>query len=202
MTSPFEPDDIRIANTGQVVYAATGTTVPALTPAQNELTEFGVGFSSLGLFDPDAVEHEMDEDTEEITTWQAGVVKIIVKGRKLTLKVPAMQSSIAVVEEFYGASFVLVGTEPNQVARMPIRNTQARLTRLYIFEWIDAATEAIWRLQFDRGQVGEVESPTFNAQGAVKWGMTLQALGTGLSADSELASWTTNDLSILAALEA
>ncbi len=187
---------IRVANTGQIV--AAGSTIPVLTPSQSTLTTFASPWVNLGSFNEDGVEHEMSEDTEEIRTWQEGLVRIIVKGRTLTLKTGVLNSSRAVIEQYYGGTFVLTGTSPNQVAKLDISNTQARPSGKFVFEWLDGATGSIWRMVFPNGQVGEVESPKFNAQGAVEWGMTITSLGG--SAASVIGYWETNDEDVLLAL--
>lgn len=199
MTSPFNADAIRVANNGQFVVG--GTTVPALTPSQTELTEFAAPWVSLGVFAEDGVDHSMEETKQEIMTWQLGRIKTIITGRKLGVKVPAMESSKAVIERYYGGEFVLTGVAPNQVARLDIENTAPRPVEKGVFEWLDSATSAVWRLVLDRTQVGEVENPTFNAQGALMWTMTVDGLGGGTSgAAGVIGYWETNDVDILAAL--
>lgn len=201
MTSPFNADAIRVANNGQFVVG--GTTIPALTPSQNTLTTFASPWVSLGVFNEDGVEHAMDEAKKEITTWQLGLIRTIVTGRKLSVKVGAMESSAPVIERYYGGEFVLTGTVPNQVARLDIENTAPRPIEKGCFEWLDSATGAVWRLVLDRAQVGEVENPTFNAQGALEWKMSVDGLGGGTSgAAGVIGYWETNDPDILAALGA
>lgn len=201
MTSPFNADAIRVANTGQ--YVTGGTTIPALTPSQNTLTDFADPWVSLGVFSEDGVEHMMEEAKSEIMTWQLGRIKSIITGRKLGIKVGAMESSKAVIERYYGGEFVLTGTVPNQVAKLDIYNTQDRPVEKGVFEWIDSATGAVWRLVLDRTQIGEVENPTFNAQGALLWTMNVEAHGGGTSgAAGVIGYWETNDPDVLAALGA
>lgn len=192
----LDPDAIRVANTGQIVTG--GVTIPALTPDQTTLTTFAAPWVGLGLFTEDGVEHEFSEDVEKLVTWQSGVVKYIVKGRELMLKIAAVESSPAVLEAYYGAPFVEVGEVGDEVGRLSITNTQPRPVAKWVYEWQDQDTGAIWRLVFERGQIGEVESPTFNSQGAVMWGMTATALGG--ASGSVMAYWETNDPTILASL--
>ncbi|MGI5245418.1 hypothetical protein [Dactylosporangium sp. CA-139066] len=193
----FDPDAIRVANNGIIVVAATGTTIPALTHSQHALTAWADPFVSLGTFNEDGVEHEFSEDTEDIKTWQLGLVRTIVKGRSATLKIGAVESSKATLERFYGAEFVVTGASGSEIAKLTVTNTAPRPAELYVFEWLDSATGAVWRCVFERGQVGKVESPKFNAKGALEWGMTLSALGG--SANSTLMYWETNDPAIAVA---
>lgn len=199
MTSPFDADAIRVANTGQFVVG--GSTIPALTPSQSVLTEFPDPWESLGLFDEEGAEHSMEEDKQEIKTWQLGLIRTIIKGRKLSVKIGAMESSVPVLERYYGGSFVLTGTIPNQVARLDIENTAPRPIEKGVFEWLDSATGSVWRLVLDRAQVGDVENPAFNAAGALMWTMSVDGLGGGTSgAAGVIGYWETNDPDILAAL--
>lgn len=199
MTSPFNADAIRVPNVGQ--YVTGGVTVPTLTPSQSALTDFPAPWVSLGVFDENGVEHNLEEETKEIKTWQLGLIKVIVIGRKLGIKVPAMESSKPVIERYYGGEFVLTGAPGSEVARLDIENTAPRPVEKGCFEWLDSATGSIWRLVLDRAQVGEVENPAFNAQGALVWGMSVMGLGGGTSgAAGVIGYWETNDADIIAAL--
>jgi hypothetical protein len=193
----FTPQNVRVAQGGRLQFAdpADNPTVPALW---SPTTSWGTPWRSLGLFNEDAVEHTFSDETEEIVSWQRGVVRIVVTGRELTLALSALETSADVLEMFYGAAFVGVGSAGSYTAgRMEISHNAVRKPVTLGFEWYDGSNGATWRLEVPNATVAETENPTFTNSGAVEWGMTLRALGT--EADY-LAAWTTNDPGVLAAL--
>lgn len=136
--------------------------------------------------------HEFKEDTDQITSWQNGVVRTLVKGRKLTLKVSALESSRAVLETFYGSTLA-AGTDAKSGV-LDIKATVSRPRESYLFEWQDAVSQ-VWRLYIPVGQVSDVDSPSFKNSEAVTWGFTLSALGSAGS----LAQWQIADAPVLTA---
>lgn len=187
MTTPiYQPDLARVAVTGTVYKAALGTTMPAAGVA------VAGTWASLGTFTDDGVEHEFSEDTEDITSWQNGVIRTIVKGRSLTLKLKALESSPVVVETFYGST--LVGATDEMSATLKIKATVSRPREAFLFEWQDGAA-VTWRLLIAVGQVSDLESPSFKNSEAVTWGMTVKALG----ANGDLAEWQITDTAVLKA---
>ncbi|MFE7315140.1 hypothetical protein ACFU7T_18975 [Streptomyces sp. NPDC057555] len=177
----FNTDLVRVAVTGTIYTAETGTEIPAAgKPADMQK------WKALGTFTDDGVEHNFEEDTEEVESWGRGTVRVIVKGRTLTLKLSALESSPGVLGAFYGATPMV-----DKVAKsvtLDIQPNVARPKEAYLFEWRDG-DDRVWRMFIPRGQVSEVESPKFSGGEAVSWGMTLHALGTGGS----LAQWQITD---------
>jgi hypothetical protein len=176
----FDTDLVRVAVTGTIYKAPTGTAMPAPgapVPAT---------FVPLGTFTDDGVEHDFSEDTEEVKSWQRGTVRVIVTGRTLSLKLSALESSPAVLEDFYGATPVIDADK--KTVTVSIQASVSRPKSTYLFEWKDG-DDKVWRMIIPTGQVAEVESPKFAATEAVTWGMTVQALGGG----SALAEWQITD---------
>ncbi|WP_043471150.1 hypothetical protein [Kitasatospora sp. MBT66] len=183
----FQPELTRVATGGALYKAPLGTPLPA-AGVTTDLTKW----TSLGTFTDDGVSHEFSEDTDEITSWQNGVVRTLVKGRKLTLKVSALESSKAVLETFYGSALTAGGDSKSGV--LDIKATVSRPRETYLFEWQDAVGQ-MWRLYIPVGQVSDVESPSFKNTEAVTWGFTLSALGNAGS----LAQWQITDAPVLTA---
>ncbi|GIG61122.1 hypothetical protein Lfu02_54940 [Longispora fulva] len=198
MTAPIaDPHNIRVATTGRM-YLATSSAAKFPITLLDEFTAWGPDWTKLGEFDTDAIEYGFSDDIEELRSWQNGVVRIIVKGRELTLKANALESSRQVVEAFHGGSFgpwKPEGTTVPGVSALTIGTTTARPVYKIGFEWFDGdpAARHTWRLQLETVQVSQVESPKFNGENAVKWGMTLKALGKG----GVLAQWITNDPAVV-----
>jgi hypothetical protein len=184
----FNTDLVRVAVTGTIYKAPVGTAAPAPGEA------VGKSFVPLGTFTDDGVEHEFSEDTEEVKSWQRGTVRVIVTGRTLTLKLSALESSPAVLGDFYGASPVVDAS--TKTVTLDVKPSVSRPKSAYLFEWQDG-DDRIWRMFIPTGQVSEVESPKFSSAEAVTWGMTIQALGGG----SALAQWQITDPGFAAELE-
>ncbi|MGY1440160.1 phage tail tube protein [Streptomyces reniochalinae] len=176
----FNTDLVRVAVTGTIYKAETGAEMPAPGAA------VGAEFVPLGTFDDDGVEHEFSEDTEEVKSWQRGTVRVIVTARSLTLKMNSLESSPAVLEDFYGA-IPEIDAETGSVT-IDIKPSVSRPKSAYLFEWKDG-DDKVWRMLIPTGQVSEVESPKFSSAEAVAWGMTIQALGGG----ELLAQWQITD---------
>lgn len=194
----FDPNKVRVAQTGRLFYQDAATS-PTLPTAWTSGAAYASPWKSLGIFNEDGVEHAFSDDTEDVTSWQRGIVRTIVTGRELTLALSALETSVPVLEMFYGAAFTAVGGSTPTAGRLEIPHAANRKALSLAFEWEDSSTAAIWRLLIPRAQVAEVENPTMNAQGALEWGMTLKALGSDAA---YLAAWTTNDPGVLAALAA
>jgi len=169
-------DLVRVAVTGQLYEAALGTAFPDPDTAP------GVGWTQLGLFTDDGVEHDFSEDYEEIMSWQDGVVRVLVKSRALKLKFAALESSKAVVQTFYGETNV-DGAGVGDPDTITIATVKARGRKAYFLRLVDG--DAIWQLNLAQGQVCDLESPTFSGQDAIKWGVSIQALGV----NGVMAEW-------------
>ncbi|MGW3072735.1 phage tail tube protein [Kitasatospora sp. NPDC001132] len=176
----FDTDLVRVAVTGTIYQAKAGTAIPAAGKP------VGPEFTPLGTFSDDGVEHGFEEDTQEVTSWQRGTVRVIVKGRTLTLKLSALESSPAVLEAFYGAKPVIDSVSKS--VTVDIKPNVARPKNAFLFEFKDG-DDKTWRLHIPSGQVSQVESPKFSGGDAVMWGMTLRALGAG----DNLAQWQITD---------
>lgn len=177
---------VRVATTGTIFKAPVGTDMPeAGKPVSSDWVPFGT-------FTDDGVEHEFSEETEEVNSMQRGVVRVITTQRTLTLSCPSLESSPAVLGEFYGSIPEIDAA--NQSVEVRIKPHVARPKSAFLFEWRDG--DAVWRMLIPVGQVSEVDSPTFSNSEAVSWAMTLQALGGG----EDLAIWQINDAAFMADL--
>ncbi|WP_433224469.1 hypothetical protein [Microtetraspora malaysiensis] len=175
----FDTDLVRVAVTGTIYKGAPGTDIPAAGAPT------GSAWTPLGTFTEDGVEHGFSEDTQEIPSWQRGIVRVVIKGRKLTLKLSALESSPAVLGDFYGS--VPVVDETTKTVTVPIAANAVRPKQAYLFEFVD--DDAVWRLYLPTAQVSEVESPKFTSGDAVTWGMTIQAIGSS----DNLGEWQIDD---------
>jgi hypothetical protein len=194
-TGTFEPANALAGVTGAIYYAPFGTAFPdPLDLADTGLTDWGATWKSLGTFNPDGVEHEFSEDIQEVPSWQKGIVRVIVKGRTVKLKLTALESRIEVIQQYYGEEFVMGGSF--EYAYLDINPTTPRTPCAYGFEWVDTSTGGVWRLKMPRAQAGNPENSKFNGE-VLSWGMSVSALG---SSSTYVAQWETNELEIMAGL--
>lgn len=171
----YNPETARVAVTGTIYKAPLGTVMPLANASP------AVAWKSLGTFTDDGVEHSFSEDTQDITSWQNGIVRTVVKGRDLTLKLKALESTPLILETFYGST--VVAAADNLSANLKVKTTVSRPREAWLFEWVDGPNT--WRLMIPVGQVTDLESPSFKNDEAVTWGLTIKALG----ANGDLAEW-------------
>ncbi|MGV9263155.1 phage tail tube protein [Kitasatospora sp. NPDC003701] len=190
-TPDLTKDTLRVATTGTLYIAPPMTPMPNLTGAQ---FADPAGWTTLGLFSEDGVEHSFSEDTEDIKSWQAGVVRTLVTGRDLTLKFSALESRPAVLESFYGLAPGSIKSADGKSVRFEIKAAEKRKPFAALFVLHDG--ESMWALHMDKAQVSEVESPKFTNSEAISWGMTAKALG--VDANTPLGTWEIHDADIAA----
>lgn len=131
----------------------------------------------LGLFTEDGVEHEFEEETEDIESWQIGRVRTIVKSRKASFKFAGLQSNKTMLETFYGLEH---GISPRKnkddydVYEFDVASNVTRPKIATLLEIYDGNRR--WRFYCQMSQIGEVESPKFTSGDAVEWGITINTL--------------------------
>lgn len=92
--------NVRVAVTGAVYVAPTGTAAP--TAADSTLN---VAFKDLGYVSEDGVTETRDRSTDQIKAWQnADLVREVVTDSAYTLACTLIETKEDVVELFYGAS--------------------------------------------------------------------------------------------------
>ncbi len=203
MTTPtgyqFDNGMVRVATTGTIMYlddndgAKYGGVQKYLEdPSKNLVAADSGGLSHLGFLSDDAVEHEFSDDTQDITSWQGGVVRTVIKSRTASFKLASLETSRQALELFYGSTIVKapVGTG----FKLSVGSNVARRKLITCFEFKDGflpdgVTERIYRIILPSSQVTELESPKFTASDAVTWGMTIKALGSGF----DLVTLISND---------
>lgn len=99
-------DNVRVAVTGAVYTAPTGTTAPT-TPA----AAFGAGWVDLGYVSEDGVTESYNEDTTDIKAWQGGTtVRTLTSSTTAQLHLTLIESSNAVLEVFHKGSTITTDT--------------------------------------------------------------------------------------------
>jgi hypothetical protein len=148
-------------------------------------------FRQCGLLSEDAIEHEMADETEDITSWQRGVVRTLITSRTAAFTLSSLETNKPSLELFYGSIMTLPSAG---VGRIGVQSSVARKKMIAIVEFIDGTlsdgtTPKRFRIIMPSSQVTELESPTFSSASAVTWGVTIQALG----GSGDLLTLITND---------
>ncbi|GGM39558.1 hypothetical protein GCM10012275_08050 [Longimycelium tulufanense] len=182
MVYSFNNAAVRVATTGAIYFAddETGTRYDTLKDKVKkvDVALADTDFQHLGFLSEDAVEHEFDDDIEDIPSWQGGIVRSIVKSRSATFKIASLETSREALSLFYGADV----TTDTGVHSLDVGANVARKKMICVFEFRDghlpSGTERVYRIVLPSSQVTELESPKFTAGDAVTWGMTIKALGS------------------------
>lgn len=93
-------DLVRVGATGNVYFAAVGTTLPT-----DVTTALNAAFKPVGYVDPDALTETLSVSTEKVRAWQkkAGV-RTLVTEFDWTFQFKAIETSPLVLELFYGGA--------------------------------------------------------------------------------------------------
>ncbi|MFK0290326.1 hypothetical protein ACIQU6_07565 [Streptomyces sp. NPDC090442] len=187
----YNKDAVTVAAVGRIYVAPNETDFSGIDDLKGEDSPW----KSLGLFDAETgVEHAFEEETEDIKSWQQGVVRTIVTSRDLTLKFLALETSPRTLELFYGleTGSIKPGADGSFTWKVGASAKRAPFSAVMVLEDGETVISAYLR----SAQVSEVEAPTFSAADAIKWGMTIKALGsnygdaaTTCDDGSSLVSW-------------
>jgi hypothetical protein len=198
MAYEFDNAAVRVASTGQVFYLEDdlGTIYPTVkaqleTPTTTIDSITGTPFNQLGLLSEDAVEHEFADETEDILSWQKGIVRTLITSRTASFTLAALETNRAALELFYGA---IMSIPAAGIGRIGVQSNVARKKMITVLEFqdgtlADGTTPKIYRLIMPSSQVTELESPAFTSASAVTWGVTIAALGSS----HDLLTLITND---------
>jgi len=198
MPYEFNNSAVRVATSGAFYYCEDdlGVIYPTVKaqledPAIDIDTITAATFLQCGLLSEDAIEHEMADETEDITSWQRGVVRTLITSRAASFTLSSLETNRPSLELFYGAIMSLPSAG---VGRIGVQSSVARKKMIAIVEFIDGTladgiTPKRFRIIMPSAQVTELESPSFTSATAVAWGFTIQALG----GSGDLLTLITND---------
>lgn len=191
------PGQIRVAGHGHVLVAPLGSPVPADTAAA-----WDSSWHDLGYTDNTGVKFSKKDKIDKIESWQsATAVRHTLAGRDLTLKFTLLQVNSDTLPFFYGGGTVSdigTGTPPAPLWQYQLANTPALDERMLAVEFTDTiagagtGTGAVkYRFILPRGQVTDTDEIALANTGAIKLGVTFEALET--ADGSPLATWLMND---------
>lgn len=167
---------VRVAITGELYVAPTGTTLPTDTT-----TALNVAFKGLGYFNEDGVKESYDKDTDDINAWQnATIVRTVVKSAKATFKGTLIQTNKDVIEVVFGTS--VTQTAAHGTYTINPGATSGR--KAWVFEVIDGSN--IKRISVAEGEITEIGETTYATGEAIGYEITLTAYTQPVVYDSSL----------------
>lgn len=157
----LDSDNVRVAVTGAVYVAPTGTTAPAY--ADDALD---VAFVDLGYVSADGVVETIDRSTEQIRSWQDGsLVREITSEGTFSVEMTFIETSSAVVELYYGATLV--------TGAMSLDPRQSGGRKAFVVDIIDGTK--IERTYIPSGEITAVGERTLASGEAIGYQVTVTA---------------------------
>lgn len=157
-------ENVNVAVTGKVYVGETTATAP--TASDDTLT----GFTELGYVSSDGIAVNRERSTNQIRAFQnADLVREVVTEASASYQFTLLESNIAVLEVYFGASVVGGKIELNPAS------TGGR--KSFVFDIVDG--EDVIRHYVPLGEVTQVEAQTFANGEAVTYGVTVTAYSSG-----------------------
>jgi len=166
MPSP-DGSKVRIAGSGAIWYAPTGTTLPT-----DSTSALNAGFINIG-YAKDGFEVPQDLTTKEITAWQSlDVVRLVTTKLSRSVKFSAIETNKTSVQLAWGNAVVTVGTSPAYSLAFPASQTTQEF--VLVLDWSDGSTTQ--RIVFKRAVFKSLPSVKFSRQDEINYDMEIQAL--------------------------
>jgi hypothetical protein len=167
----LDSDNVRVAVTGAVYVAPTGTTGPSYSD-----DALDVAFSDLGYVSADGIAESIDKSTTQIRSWQDGsLVREIVSDGTYSVSMTFIETNQDVVELYYGAAL-----SSGELAIDP-RSTGGRQS--FVIDVIDGTN--IERTYIPAGEITSVGERTLASGEAIGYEVTITAYA---DADSDVAT--------------
>jgi len=156
-------DNVRVAVTGAVSVAATGSTAP--TTAESALA---AAFHDLGYVSEDGVTETRDRSSDSIKAWQnADIVRETITEASLTYKLVLIETKKDTVELFYGSA---VTPADGSLIVVPA-NTGGR--KAYVLDVIDG--DDFIRTWIPQGEIIEVGEQVYANGEPIGYEVTIRA---------------------------
>lgn len=96
----LDSDNVRVAVSGAVYVAPTGTTAPA-----DSSTALNVAFKDLGFISADGIAETIDRSTNQIRAWQNGsLVREVTSEGTYSVSLTFLETNLDVLQLYYGAT--------------------------------------------------------------------------------------------------
>lgn len=159
-------DAVRVAGTGEVYYAPTGTTAPSDATTALPNTWKGLGYTST-----DGVEFTFGRDTTDIDAWQGSKLRVVTNSEPATLGFTLMETKTDVLLLAFGGGTVATAGG-GSVYTPPAAGTNTE--RAMVVDFTDGAKK--YRYYFPKVQVEGDLSFTLTDGEAVAYALTFGVL--------------------------
>lgn len=178
-----DSSEVRLAPTGIVYVAPTGTAAPT-----DATTPLNAAFLPLGYVADGGVTAQPKIATNDIMAWQSMVpVKTTLKTIGLTLKFNLLQVNGATTAlYFFGSSWAVSATPSLTVSSNPVTDF-----RSLVIEWTDDLSKT-YRLYVPKGLVTDRDNLVIDRNSATAMGVTFEALDS----NGTFMSVFTNNLNV------
>jgi len=165
----FDPSQFRLAPTGHVYVAPTGTAQPT-----DVSTAWAAGWTELGYLDENGVKVTPALNTTEINSWQSATpTKIIITGTKFSLDVNLQQSNLFNLQFYFWNSTWATSGGINTQTILSAPTTDERMLGV---EWTDVSASITNRLVIPRGMATSRQAITIDRKSSQVFGLTFEAL--------------------------
>jgi len=157
----LDSDNVRVAVTGAVYVAPTGTALPSYADEALD-----AAFTDLGYVSADGIVETIDRSTEQIRSWQDGsLVREITSEGTYSVELTFIETNEDVVELYYGASL--------SSGSMDIDPRSSGGRQSFVIDVIDGTS--IERTRIPSGEITSVGERTLASGEAIGYTVTITA---------------------------
>jgi len=158
----LDSDNVRVAVTGAVYVAPTGTASPNYSD-----DALNVAFQDLGYVSSDGISESMDKSTTQIRSWQDGsLVREIISEGTYSVSLTFIETNEDVVNLYYGGTVTVAGS-----LSIDPRSSGGR--KSFVIDVIDGTN--IERTYIPQGEITSVGERTLASGEAIGYTVTITA---------------------------
>ncbi len=157
----LDSDNVRVAVSGAVYVAPTGTTAPT-----DSSTALNAAFTDLGFISADGIAESIDRSTNQIRAWQNGsLVREVTSEGTYSVTLTFLETNQDVLELYYGASITGGALDGDPTT------TGGR--KSFVIDVVDGAT--VERTYIPAGEITAVGERTLASGEAIGYNVTITA---------------------------
>lgn len=157
----LDSDNVRVAVTGAVYVAPTGTTGPTTSSSALD-----AGFVDLGYVSADGITENIDRTTNQIRAWQNGsLVREVTSEGTYSVDMTFIETNEAVLELYYGTT--------NSSGEFNIDPTSTGGRQSFVIDVVDGSS--VERIYIPAGEITSVGTRTLASGEAVGYQVTITA---------------------------
>ena len=154
--------EVRVAGTGNVYFAPTGSTLPT-----DVATALDAAFIDAGYISEDGVSFTLGRETEDLNAWQGSKIRVITTSEPKSVEFTLMQSNKENIPFILGGG-TISGTGGEFKYEPPTKGTNTE--RAMVVEFVDGTVT--YRYVFPRVQLEGEVAFSLTANGAVEYPTT------------------------------